>query len=267
MRERFVGTRLGKIAINVRARVSLVRAALAFDEELGMLLNDQLASVLVSRICGSRKIFIDVGAHIGSVIASVIDHDPSVSVIAVEPVPEKARNLIARFPRVEVHECALGDREGEVGFFVDTALSGYSSLLTPREANAARTREIRVSIRRLDDLTQSDRVDVIKIDVEGAELGVLRGGELLLARSRPTILFESGPQEHPLYSKEEMWAWLHERDYAVHVPNRLAHDDPGLSLVTFLDSHSYPRRTTNYFAVPLERRGELRDRARHILEL
>ena len=194
MRERFVGTRLGKIALAVRSRIALVRAAFVLDEELGTKLNDQLATVLVSRICEPRRIFIDIGAHIGSVIAAVMEHDPSVRVIAAEPIPEKARSLVKRFPGVEVHECALGDSTGEVNFYVDTLRSGYSSLLSPQESQAARTREIRVSLRRLDDLTQSHEVDVIKIDVEGAELGVLKGGEILLTKCRPTILFESAPE-------------------------------------------------------------------------
>jgi FkbM family methyltransferase len=244
-----------------------MRAALVLDEELGTKLNDQLASVLVSQICQPRKIFIDVGAHIGSVLASVMTHDPSISVIAVEPVPQKAHSLAKRFPGAEVHECALGDRTGEVNFFIDTLLSGYSSLLSPRQSGATHAREIRVSMRKLDDLTQSDQVDVIKIDVEGAEVGVLKGGELLVTKCRPTILFESGPQEHPIYSKEEMWTWLNERNYSIFLPNRLAHSQPGLSLATFLDGHAHPRRTTNYFAVPVERRIELRDRARRILAL
>lgn len=267
MRERFVGTRLGKIAMTVRSRVALLRAAFVLDEELGTKLNDQLASVLVSRICEPRKTFIDIGAHIGSVIAAVMEHDRSVRLIAAEPVPEKARNLVKRFPGVEVHECALGESTGEVSFFVDTLRPGYSSLFSPQDSKAAGTREIRVSLRRLDDLTQSDQVDVIKIDVEGAELGVLKGGDRLVTKCRPTILFESAPGEHPLYSKKEMWTWLNERNYAIFVPNRLAHNDPALSLGTFLDSHGHPRRTTNYFAVPVERRVELRDKARRIQSL
>ncbi len=35
----------------------------------------------------------------------------------------------------------------------------------------------------------------------------------------------------------------------------------------FLDSHMYPRFTTNYFAIPFEKRIEYRDRAREILSI
>ena len=46
---------------------------------------------------------------------------------------------------------------------------------------------IKVPLRRLDALISSDDVDVIEIDVEGAELGVFRGGDALIKRSRPTL--------------------------------------------------------------------------------
>jgi hypothetical protein len=60
---------------------------------------------------------------------------------------------------------------------------------------------------------------------------------------------------------------LNSLDYSVIVPNRLAHDDDGLTTAGFVESHLYPRRTTNYFAVPSERRTEFRDKARGILRL
>jgi hypothetical protein len=109
----------------------------------------------------------------------------------------------------------------------------------------------------------------MKIDVEGGELAVLRGGDRLIAQSRPTIFFESGAttDDESRSRKESLWQWLADRDYATLVPNRLAHLDPGLSRDGFMESHLYPRRTTNYFAVAKERRVEIRTRVRGLLKL
>ena len=96
---------------------------------------------------------------------------------------------------------------------------------------------------------------------------MLRGAEKLLVAARPTILFESGPEEVLGQGKEAMWRFLDERGYKLFAPNRLAHDAPPLTLDGFLDSHFYPRRTTNYFAVAEERRDEIRARARVILRI
>src|SRR6185436_19963647 len=120
----------------------------------------------------------------------------------------------------------------------------------------ASIRGVKVPIRRLDDLVAPEGIDMIKIDVEGAELGVLRGAPKLIASSRPVIMFESGPGDAAGlgYTKPAMWQFFADQRYTLHVPNRVAHNDEGLSLEGFVDSHVYPRRTTNYFAIPQERR-------------
>lgn len=270
MKQMLIGTALGKFALASRDRFALLHSALFDPEAVGMLANDQLATALVSRLCKPNKVFIDIGAHIGSVMAAVVEHDPAIKVIGIEAMPEKVSNLRRKFPSVALHACAVGNHSGEVSFFVYPKQSGYSSLARPANLKQSAITEIRVPIRTLDELLSSDQVDVIKIDVEGAELGVLQGGETLINQSRPTLMFESGPipDDSSLgFTKEAMWAWLNAHDYLVLVPNRLAHIDLGLSCDGFLDSHRYPRRTTNYFAVPKERQAEIRNAARRILNL
>ena len=71
----------------------------------------------------------------------------------------------------------------------------------------------------------------------------------------------------PFPQLEELYDFFNSNNYAILIPNRLAHDDPGLSKEAFLEGHLYPRRTTNYFAIPRERRVEIRDRGRNILNI
>jgi len=212
-------------------------------------------------------VFVDAGAHIGSVVADVRRYHPSIQVIAVEAVPEKASDLARKFPGIEVHSCALGEADGEVTFFVDSRRPGYSSL-AKRQHSDNDIREISVPMRRLDDIiSTSAKVEVIKIDVEGAELGVLRGSPDLISRCRPVILFESGPRagEAMGFTVESLFDWFVAREYDVFVPNRVAHGGPPLGRGGFLESHHYPFRTLDYFAIPTERRIEIRDRARKAL--
>ncbi|MGD9632178.1 MAG: FkbM family methyltransferase [Pirellulales bacterium] len=229
-------------------------------EQLGQLANDELAGFLVARLCRPGMMFVDVGAHIGSVVAEVLHHCPNSPIVAVEAVPAKVENLRRRFPSVDIISCALGEVDGETSFSVDTVQSGYSTLA---ERNGSGAEKITVRLHRLDSVICGS-VDVLKIDVEGAELGVLRGGEQLIAKCRPVIMFESGPEE-PLHTHADLWQWFADRSYDVLVPNRLAHHSAGLSLDSFLDSHVYPRRATNYFAVPVERREEIREKAYKLL--
>jgi FkbM family methyltransferase len=267
MKQLFVGTSIGRFALTARNAVELFWQVYRCRESVGTLVNDQLATFLVTRLCLPKKGFIDVGAHIGSIISEVARHDPSIKLYAVEPIPAKIENLRRKFPAIELYGCALGDADGQIAFFVNTKQSGYSSLGRP--AQFAGTVEIKVPLKKLDSLISSDEIDVIKIDVEGAELGVLRGGDQLIARNRPLVMFESGaPVDDGLgYTKELMWHWWEERDFDMVLPNRIAHDGPGLSFDCFIDAHFYPRRTTNYFAIPKERRIEIRDRARAVLRI
>jgi FkbM family methyltransferase len=246
-----VGTAVGRVAERARDRIERYGASL---ECVGTVANDQLAITLVTRL--STRHFVDVGAHIGSIIAAVRRHCPSTRISAVEPIPAKAARLRHRFAGINLFECALSDRAGSASFFVNRELSGYSSL-NPTGGDV----EITVPLKRLDSLVTDP--DVVKIDVEGAELGVLRGAEGL--KARPVYMFESGPAEVLGYTKADMWKWFTDREYAVFLPNRLAHTAAAMTLEVFLDSHLYPRRTTNYFGVPNEQVDEVRERARKII--
>ena len=131
--------------------------------------------------------------HIGSVISSVLTHVPSATIIAIEAIPEKAVHLRRSFPTVQVHQVALGNSEGNVKFFVDTKQSGYSSLSRPADRDIGKFIEITVPMARLDQIIELNFIDAIKIDVEGAELEVLRGSVNTITRNRPIIMYESAP--------------------------------------------------------------------------
>ena len=254
-KQAILGTFVGRAATQIRDTAELVRLAVTTPEGVGTLLNDQLATRLVT---GLRcRTFVDVGAHIGSVIAQA-QYRTGAKVIAIEAMPDKAVALTRKFPGVKVHACAVGNATGDVSFFVTPAATGYSSLI--RSPNAV---EIVVPLRRLDDLIE-ERVDIVKIDVEGAELGVLQGAERTVRESRPVIMFESSFEEK-LYSKDAMFSWLNDRNYHILAPDRMAHDGPAFSREGFAEAHWYPRRCTNYFAVPAERRTEVRELARQTL--
>ncbi len=254
--------------MNAREQWSVQRAVFRNPEQVAALLNDRCARILITRLCKPSAVFVDAGAHIGSVLAEARHHDASIQVVAVEAIPQRAADLARRFPKAVVHSCALGDHAGKVSFFVDLARSGYSSLARPATGSADGLQEITVQLCRLDDLIDaSAAIDVVKIDVEGGEFAVLRGADGMVSRCRPTIMFESGPGGADRHgsSPEELHAWFAERSYDVFVPDRVAHDGPGLARDAFVESHLYPRRTTNYFAIARERRAEIRDRARKAL--
>lgn len=269
VKQMILGTSVGKIALSLRDKIEVLFAVWFHPENAESILNEQLAVQLVTKMCQPGRCFIDAGAHIGSIVSAVIQHDPSIKIIAIEPIPEKGVKLRRKFPSVEVHECALGAKDGEVTFFVNTKQTGYSSLLRPANDRASNIIEIKVPMKKLDSLVSSRDVDVIKIDAEGAELGVLQGSIDLLQKSRPVIMFRTilSFEQEVNDAKGALWRLLAEQNYAVLVPSHVAHNDPGLSQNGFMESQVYPDRAKRFFAIPKERRNEIRERARKIQKL
>jgi FkbM family methyltransferase len=260
-----IGTAMGSVMMSVRDKAHLLSTAIILPEKVGTIANDQLAAYLLTRLCQPGKTFLDVGAHIGSVTAEVMRNDPTVKIVAIEAMPDKAEALRKKFPTVDVISSAVGFSKGEVPFYVNVKRSGYSSLGRP--VDSSDIKEIRVPLDKLDNLLADyDNIDVMKIDVEGAELGVIMGGGKIIRDNCPVIMFESALSDASSSTeKMEVYNHLSDLGYAIYLPNRVAHEGFSLTRSGFLESHTYPRRTTNYFAIPAERRIEVMGRARKIL--
>jgi FkbM family methyltransferase len=151
--------------------------------------------VLIATALGANDSAIDVGAHSGAVLAEVVRVAPGGRHIAYEPLPAFADVLRRRFPQVEVREAALSDQNGKSRFVHVADAPEYSGLKErtyPGYENSPR-HELEVRIERLDDVLPEDfRPALIKIDVEGAELQVMRGATDTLRRHLPIVVFEHG---------------------------------------------------------------------------
>jgi FkbM family methyltransferase len=136
---------------------------------------------------------IDVGAHEGLVLADMVRLAPHGRHIAYEPLPHLAERLTTRFPGVDVRRAALSDMNGEASFVHVVTRPGWSGFRERPYPAEERTEQITVDVQRLDDALPAGYVPTfIKIDVEGAELAVLRGAEHTLADHHPIVAFEHG---------------------------------------------------------------------------
>ncbi|MGE5442940.1 MAG: FkbM family methyltransferase, partial [Bacteroidota bacterium] len=113
-------------------------------------------------------------------------------VIAVEPEPENChwieKSIAANgYHGIRLVEAALSDGEGEATLYLGEK-SGWHTLAPGQEGSCG---EVRVRTTTLDWLcTDLPRVDVVKIDVQGAESRVLAGASTTLSRYRPVVLLD-----------------------------------------------------------------------------
>lgn len=152
-------------------------------------------SMLVAAILRRDAHTIDVGAHSGAVLSEILRVAPGGRHIAYEPIPELASRLAKQFPSVEVRCAALSDTNGSSSFVQVDSAPEYSGLKEREYHGVSDVRRHQITVRteRLDDVLPDDfRPDFIKIDVEGAEMLVLRGAAETLRRFRPAIVFEHG---------------------------------------------------------------------------
>lgn len=157
----------------------------------GSLYDSQTIAVM-RRVLRPGDIGVDVGAFEGAFLRHMMRLAPGVKHYAFEPNPDQFAKLTARFPGMNVLPFAIGAEPGTATFHCmveHPALSGLSA----RDLAGEEQCEIKVKVETLDRVLPADAaVRLVKVDVEGAELGVFRGGTETLRRKRPYVLFECG---------------------------------------------------------------------------
>ena len=150
---------------------------------------------LLSTLFASGSVVLDVGANIGCTV--LLFAQRAGRVIAFEPSPSTfdllARNVRrAAVANVELHNHALGSRTeaSELTFAVNNRSGGFVSAGTPTSSGHVTEP---ISIVRLDDIAASlalDRLEFVKIDVEGFESSVLEGARDTIDRFTPVVALE-----------------------------------------------------------------------------
>jgi FkbM family methyltransferase len=199
-----------------------------FDAEI----YDAIAQALPAR----NGIVWDVGAHIGfHTLGFSTIVGPSGRVVAFEPNPsnrERLRQNLERnadlAARIEILPYGLSEHDGKSLFAfsrdIDSGASSMSFLdrTTPSvdPGTSASWEKIVVPVRTADSLIRDGtaRPDVMKIDVEGAELLVLQGAAEMIRMTRPTTIIEA----HSARLAFNVHEWFENEGYQVRILAELA---------------------------------------------
>lgn len=150
---------------------------------------------------GQAVTIFDIGAHHGHVTAKYRRLFPGAAIYCFEPFVQSIEVLQKRFGgdrMVEVVGMAVADRQQRQPFFVSDYESTSSLLPRPISARryypkkAATKSQVEVKVTTIDAFMhekQVDRIDILKLDIQGAELPAVRGAETALREQRIGLIF------------------------------------------------------------------------------
>ena len=217
-----------------------------------------ILSEMVRPACASlaTPVVFDVGANVGDYSAMVHGFIPSARIYAFEPAASVYQQLDGRLSsNFEAFNFGFSDEEKTIDLHSYTvegqAVSLISSIDRRLPTQVLKVEVVdteRIEVRTLDSFCASEgieRIDFLKLDVEGHEVAVLRGAQAMLDRGAISMIqFEFGPAN--IYSRTyfyNFWTMLSDKyDLFRIVPG-------GVAPITHYGEHLEVFLTTNYFAM------------------
>jgi FkbM family methyltransferase len=182
-------------------------------------------SMLLMSIIGPGMTVLDVGANLGyyaTLLIRLAGKDGAV--YAFEPEPNNFQILVANIclnmallskrPQVRFFQLALSDRLGSATLERFEKNLGFHRLAADSNSSA---NCISVKTGTIDDLRSQriipQRIDVIKADIQGSELAMLKGASQTIRDDRPALVLEFEPYVSSAAVCHELLDWLNSNGY------------------------------------------------------
>jgi FkbM family methyltransferase len=175
-------------------------------------------TVFFKKLLSSSEYFIDVGANFGYYSLLAAKLKDNIQIHAFEPSPGPLKYLRENIQQngvehvIKVYNLALSDSDEILDFYIVMNkkfpqflnLSGEHNTGSKNLKNATQIKVESTSLDKLYDLKKIENVDLIKIDVEGAENSVIKGAEILIEQFKPKIICEILKQENANYIQQKL---------------------------------------------------------------
>lgn len=212
---------------------------------------DKQTTLVIKKVCQENSNCVDVGCHKGEVLDIMRKYAPKGHHFGFEPIPELYQALQSKYSKTEaqIFDIALSNEKGIKTFNFVVSNPAYSGLIKrqydkPHEQDTSI--EVRVDL--LDHIIPEDTpIALMKIDVEGGEMGVLEGGQQTILRAKPIIIFEHGMGASDYYGTkpEQLYDFLQSCGYKVATMKRWLKGETSFSKEEF--KHQFYDRLNYYF--------------------
>ena len=204
---------------------------------------------IMNIVLENESTFIDVGCHKGEVMDQALKLSPIGNHFAYEPIPYLYEELKVKYKDIcIVKNFAISDNSGNSDFHHVVSNPAYSGIKKRSYPKEEKINKIKIKTSTLDDeLINERRVDLIKIDVEGGEYGVLKGGQKIIEKFHPVIIFEHGLGASDFYntSSEDVFDFFVNSKYSLFTLKGFIEESSPLSKEKFNDL--YYRNKEYYF--------------------
>lgn len=210
---------------------------------------------ILRKIAHAQMNAIDVGCHKGEVLDTILKLAPQGQHYCFEPLPDLFQGLLnKKYPsNCHFYDIALSYEKGETSFNYVISNPSYSGLLK-RQYDRPHEEDTLITVKTdlLDNIIPSDlSVEFIKIDVEGAEMLVLKGAKNTITRCRPIIIFEFGLGASDVYGTQpkQIFNFFKECGLNVSLMKHWLENKPPLSMEAF-EEQFYTSKNYYFIAYP-----------------
>jgi FkbM family methyltransferase len=210
---------------------------------------DALIKKIMAIVLEKDSSFIDIGCHKGDFLIEANKFAPSGSHVGFEPIPYFYNKLVITFGGInDIRQLGLSNERGETTFNYVKSNPLYSGIKKRNYPGKESIEELNIKVDTLDhQLFESSRVDLIKIDIEGAELNVLRGSFNTITKFNPVIVFEYELGASDVYDATpvEMWSFFNKVKYSIYTLKNFIKKPLPLSFAEFTEI--YDSKKEHYF--------------------
>lgn len=209
LNKKFIRKNFRKIAFKVESTLAPKRIGIRHFQQV---IAREPELELLDKLCPHNAIAIDIGVLWGAVTQQL--NKIAREVWAFEANPEQSQFLRrCRLPKVKIIHSALSDHHGEAQMRVPIDTVGHGTIEATNTLQDRKIKKYTVPCRTLDSY-KIENVGFIKIDVEGHEISVLRGGEQTLRKWKPNMIVEFN-EKHTSGGNSSFLEYIYKLGYVI----------------------------------------------------